>query len=169
MKPSGLALTANRRLSQVSDRARQLAALILDVLGGNRRPGDAAKALGLSVARYYVIEQRAVLGLVDACEAQPRRGPQPDLTRQIRSLEKENRHLNQAVLRQQAIVRSTQRGLGISSPKPPPTPAPGAAKGKTRRPRRPSVRALRQARRVAPTPSTTAPGQDRSPGDQRGG
>ena len=48
---------AAKRMAQTSERARQVAALVLDVLGGNRSPGDAAKAMGLSVARFYVIEQ----------------------------------------------------------------------------------------------------------------
>jgi hypothetical protein len=153
-----------------------MAALILDVLGGNRTPGDAAQAMGLSVARFYVIEQRAILGLVAACETQAPRGPSPDLQAQIRRLEIENRRLNQALLRQQAIVRSTQRGLGLTSPRPPPAAAPkgtgkaGAGRtGTGRRKRRPMVRALRQAQRVAAVPSPTAAAAAILAGDQRGG
>lgn len=166
---------ASRRLAQASERARQIAAVILDVLGGNRSPVDAARTLDLSVARYYVIEQRAILGLVSACDAQPTRGPAPDLQRQIHHLEAENRRVHQALLRQQALVRSTQRGLGIPSPKPPPPtpaaatkPGPGATKG-GRRKRRPMVRALRQAQRVAPQQSTTTTAPAIVGSDQRGG
>ncbi len=165
-------IKAARRLSQSSERARQIAALILDVLGGNRTPGDAAQAMGLSVARFYVIEQRAILGLVAACETPATRGPSPDLQVQIQRLEADNRRLNQALLRQQAIVRSTQRGLGITNPRPPPaaTVTPGAkTTGKGRRKRRPMVRALRQARRVAAVHSPSAAGAATLPGDQRGG
>jgi hypothetical protein len=167
-------VTAARRLAQVSERARQVAALILDVLGGNRTPGAAAQAMGLSVARFYVIEQRAILGLVAACETPTSRGPTPDLQVQIRRLEIENRRLNQALLRQQAIVRNTQRGLGLTSPRPPAAPPPGkagaaAAGGKGRRKRRPTVRALRQARRVAGVHSPNAASAASLPGDQRGG
>lgn len=153
-----------------------MAALILDVLGGNRTPGDAAQAMGLSVARFYVIEQRAILGLVAACETQAPRGPSPDLQAQIKRLELENRRLNQALLRQQAIVRSTQRGLGLTSPRAPPAVAPqGTGKtgagttGKGRRKRRPMVRALRQAQRVAGVPSPTAAAAAILADDQRGG
>jgi len=167
-------VTAARHLAQSSERARHMAAVILDVLGGNRSPGDAALALGLSVARYYVIEQRAILGLVAACDATPTRGPTPDLQRKIDHLEAENRRLNQTLLRQQALVRSTQRGLGIAHPKPPPAasasskPGTPAATG-GRRKRRPMVRALRQAQRVAPQQSTTTPAPPIVGSDQRGG
>lgn len=163
---------AAKRMAQTSERARQVAALVLDVLGGNRTPADAAQAMGLSVARFYVIEQRAVLGLVAACDTQSPRGPSPDLHQQIQRLEMENRRLNQALLRQQAIVRSTQRGLGLASPKPPPAaPAKTGAgtTGKSRRKRRPMVRALRQAQRVAAVHSPTTAGAVTVPSDQRGG
>ena len=165
---------AARRLAQASERARQIAAVILDVLGGNRSPVDAARTLELSVARYYVVEQRAILGLVSACDAQPTRGPSPDLQRQIHHLEAENRRVHQALLRQQALVRSTQRGLGIASPKPPPTPAASAKPGVGvtkggRRKRRPMVRALRQAQRVAPQQSTNTTAPAIVGSDQRGG
>lgn len=165
-------VTAAKRLAQTSERARQVAALVLDVLGGNRTPADAARAMALSVARFYVIEQRAILGLVAACETQSPRGPSPDLQMQIQRLETENRRLNQALLRQQAIVRSTQRGLGLTSPKPPPAApakAGAGAVGKARRKRRPMVRALRQARRVAAVHSPSAVVAVTVPSDQRGG
>jgi len=185
-KTSGMTLMVERRLGQASERAKQMAAVILDVLGGNRTPTDAGRILGLSVARYYVVEQRAILGLVDGCEPSTKRGPSPDLEQKVRLLEQENRRLNQAVLRQQAIVRSTQRGLGISAPRTE-VPASGSNKptksGKPRKARRPTIRALRQARRVEasrPSPSTPPVGSSPSAlqsvtqiatpvGDQRGG
>ena len=126
----------------------------------------------LSVARFYVIEQRAILGLVAACEPQAPSGPAPDLHLQIQRLESEKRRLNQALLRQQAIVRSTQRGLGLTSPKPPTAAtakAGSGSAGKGRRKRRPMVRALRQARRLAAAPSPATGVSVTLPGDQRGG
>jgi hypothetical protein len=166
---------AAQRLAQASERARQMAALILDVLGGNRSPAEAAQAMGLSVARFYVIEQRAIQGLVGACEPQLPRGPSPDLPAQIRRLETENRRLHQALLRQQAIVRSTQRSLGLPGPKAAPATTPagkaaaGGGGGKGRRKRRPMIRALRQAMRLADAPSPASPHPASLPGDQRGG
>ena len=43
---------AAQRLAQTSERARQMAALILDVLGGNRTPGDAAQAICMAADSY---------------------------------------------------------------------------------------------------------------------
>ena len=166
------AVKASRRLAQIPERARQMAALILDVLGGNRTPADAARAMGLSAARYYVLEQRAIHGLVSACQTEPKRGPGEDLQNRINRLERDNRGLEQALRRQQAVVRTTQRGLGVTFPRPA-TPAadPDGRGGKKRRTRRPMVRALRLAKLVAPAPalSPTAPEAGSLAGDQRGG
>ena len=52
-----------------SREARQLAAVILDVLAGSRTPQQAADTLSLSLPRYYQLEARALAGLIDACEA----------------------------------------------------------------------------------------------------
>src|SRR4051812_11952375 len=62
--------------SEASPEARRLAATILEVLPGTLRPTEAARALGLSLARYYQLELRAVAGLVAACAAR-RRGHAP--------------------------------------------------------------------------------------------
>jgi hypothetical protein len=155
------------RAAEPSERAQQVAVVVLNVLGGNQGPGDAARTLGISMAHYYLIEQRAIRGLLGACEPRLKRGPQPDHTQQVRRLEQQNQHLTQALLRQQAIVRSTHRGLGIRNPTPP-IPKVGKS-GTQRRARRPTVRALRQANRIAPKPSPNAPSPDTLAGDQRGG
>src|SRR5262245_34880168 len=59
-----------------SAEARRLAAAILEVLAGTQLPSEAARGLGLSLARYYQLELRAVAGLVAACERR-RGGPAP--------------------------------------------------------------------------------------------
>jgi len=61
-----------RRASEVADaRARTAAALILEVLAGLRTPGEAAETLGLSLPRYYHLEERAIAGLTAACAPAP--------------------------------------------------------------------------------------------------
>src|SRR5262245_54019059 len=60
--------------------ARQRAALILEVLAGNRTPLQAAQALGVSLPRYYLLETQALHGLVTACEPAAR-GPTADARR----------------------------------------------------------------------------------------
>src|SRR5262245_30685610 len=51
-----------------SAEARRLAAAILEVLAGARTPTQAAQALGLSLPRYYLLESRALHGILVACE-----------------------------------------------------------------------------------------------------
>jgi hypothetical protein len=46
--------------------------VILEVLAGMRTPTEAATVVGLSVPRYYLWEQRALEGLVRACEPRPK-------------------------------------------------------------------------------------------------
>lgn len=135
--------------SGTSSQARRQAAAILEVLAGVRRPLEAAQALGTSLPRYYQLERRALLGMLSACEPAPR-GPRIDLSRRIAALERENRRLLRECDRQQALVRSVERSLGLAqavASKPAAKgkedkPAP-AKDGKRRRKRRPSVRALK--------------------------
>jgi hypothetical protein len=140
---------------QRSREAKQRAAAILEVLAGVRTPADAAQALGVSLPRYYHLEENALAGLVAACEVQPR-GPRPDGQRRVRALEQECARWQRECARQQALVRAAQRGLGLAAP----APAPPKAAGKKRR--RPTVRALRSVARLraeeesAPTSAATA-------------
>jgi hypothetical protein len=53
--------------------ASRLAACVLEVLAGLRTPAEAAQELGVSLLRYYQLEQRALQGLVAGC-APTRRG-----------------------------------------------------------------------------------------------
>jgi hypothetical protein len=128
----------------ITREAQRLAVGILEVLAGVRTPTDAAAAMGISVPRYYLWEQRALEGLVTAC--QPRgAGKIVSSGCQIRALEKEVARLKQECVRQQALVRAAQRTIGLA---PPPAPKPatkigGKAVGKRVRKRRPAVRALK--------------------------
>ena len=157
------------------DRARLIAAVVLDVLAGNRTPGDAASALGLSVARYYVIEQQAIDGLIAGCGPRPigrQKDPAKDLTR----LSTENQRLTQALLRQQALVRAGQRSLGVAAPAKP-APSTGGPPGRGKGKRQPKVRALRAVKRLhvaasssaSPAVSTTPTPSATTPGDHGGG
>jgi hypothetical protein len=125
--------------------ARRLAAAILEVLAGARTPAEAARALGLSAARYYQLEVRALAGLVAACEDRRKgrgRGPGGELA----ALRRECEQLRRECARQQALARATRRtvGLGAASA---PAPAEG---GVRRRPRRPTARALKMAALLRP-------------------
>ena len=127
-----------------SREAQRAAAAILEVLAGVRTPTDAAAVLEIGVPRYYLWEQRAVVGLVAACEPRPL-GKTPSARHQIAVLEKEITRLKQNCARQQALVRAAQRTIGLA---PPPMPKPttkatgkagGRVAGKKPRKRRPVV------------------------------
>jgi hypothetical protein len=121
--------------------------VILEVLGGLRSAQQAAAVLEISVNHYYILERNSLAALVAACEPQPR-GKQPDPGKQLEALREELAQSRQECQRQAALVRATQRAIGL-----PPSAAPaekpkGTAGGKPgkRRRRSASVRALRAAR-----------------------
>lgn len=131
--------------------AKQRAAAILEVLAGARTPTDAAAALGTSLQRYYLLEDKALAGLLRACERQPR-GPRTDSARRCQTLERECERWRCECTRLQTLVRAAQRGIGL--PAPPPVPAKPA--GKKQRKRKPTVRALHAVARLRQEEEPTA-------------
>lgn len=136
--------------------AKRTAAVILEVLAGVRTPAGAATALGIHLPRYYLWEQRALEGLVAACEPRPR-GRVVSVDRRLASLERELTVARRDLMRHQALARTAQRALGLSAPADSSSPA--AVRGKAKRKsqeapasarskrcRRPTARALRAAR-----------------------
>lgn len=126
-----------------SPEAKKKASLILEVLGGLRSPTSAAAVLGVSVQRYYLLEVRALQGLVAALEPRQQRGPTPSPEVATRRLAAERDRLERELLRAQALLRVAQRTVGL-----PPPATPGKtgklAPGK-RGPRTPTIRARRAA------------------------
>jgi len=147
----------------VSRDAQRVAAVILEVLAGMRTPTEAAAVVGLSVPRYYLWEQRALEGLVRACEPRPK-GQVISQRHQIAVLEKEITRLRQDCARQQALVRASQRTIGLAVSPSPAAKSPvkpggkavakvaGATTGKTKRKRRPVARALKAVAALQATP-----------------
>jgi len=134
-------------LDVAAPEASRMAVVVLEVLAGMRSPQNAATALGITSPRYYQLETRALNGLVAALKPRPK-GKQPSLEGRITQLERKLEATRREAARQQALVRVTQRSLGI---KPPPTDD-GKASEKDkpgRRKRRPTVRALKAARTLA--------------------
>lgn len=125
--------------------ARRVAAAILDVLGGMRTPPQAAEELGWSLPRYYAIESRALEGFVAGCEARDRRrGVTPQ--KQAALLSAQVRRLEQQLARQQALLRVTHRTIGLAQP----------AQPKSRRRRKPTVRALKATEVLRSEPAAEA-------------
>src|SRR5438046_1137093 len=85
--------------------AKRSAALILEVLAGLRTPSEASTALGVTAMRYYVLERRALEGMVQALAPRPkgkRRRPEDALQEAGR----EKVRLEREMGRLQALVRA---------------------------------------------------------------
>jgi hypothetical protein len=151
--------TPQLRPQGFSREARQQAAAILEVLAGVRTPTEVAQQLAISLTRYYLIEGRALQGLVAACEPRPQgrvRSPASELA----ALRRECEQLRRQVARQQALLRVTERTVGLAGAAP-------AAKAdsvspKKKRQRKPKARAL-QAAAVLQEPTAPAPDKGLSP------
>lgn len=120
---------------------RKTATAILEVLGGERSPSEAAEALGVSLPRYYAIEMRALAGFFAGCEPRPL-GRRVLPEREVARLNRENERLTRDLARQQALARAAARAAGLTSQ---PSPSKAGKDGKRRKRRRPMARALRVA------------------------
>ena len=132
------------RTDAVSAEARRQAAAILEVLAGVRTPTEVAGQLAISLTRYYIIEGRALQGLVAACEPRPRgrvRSPEGELA----ALRRECEQLRRQAARQQALWRVTERTLGLAGAAATPSAKAGQKSPKKRRQRKPKARALQAA------------------------
>ena len=139
-----------------SREARQQAAAILEVLAGVRTPTEVAQQLAISLTRYYIIEGRALQGLLHACEPRPQgrvRSPASELA----TLQRECAQLRRQVARQQALLRVTERTVGLATP--PSSAKSDSATPKKQRRRKPKARAL-QAAAVLQEAATAAPSSD---------
>jgi hypothetical protein len=126
-----------------SKEARKTAAAILEVLAGVSTPSDAAESLGVSLPRYYALEGRALEGLLKECEPRPK-GPRQSPQREIARLNAEIERLEREAARTQALLRASQRTVGLPSLER--RKAKNEARGKKPRKRRPVSRALRAAK-----------------------
>ena len=119
-----------------SEGARKSAAVVLEVLAGLRSTSEGCEALGIGAMRYYVLETRALQGLVAALEPRPR-GKRVRPEDRVREIERENSRLGRELARTKALVRIAERTIGI-----PPAGGKISSQGKNRR-RRPTERARR--------------------------
>jgi hypothetical protein len=91
-----------------SREARHKASVVLEVLVGERSPGEAAQALAMSTSGYYLLEQRALDALVGACEPRPP-GRVATGESTIAVLQKRCAQLGRECARWQALARVTPR------------------------------------------------------------
>jgi hypothetical protein len=138
-------------LEDGSREARRRAAVILEVLAGQRLPSQAGEELGISLSRYYLVETKALKGLVAACEpGGGKKGRQVRPERKMELLDLEVERLKRELARHQALVRASQRAVGIGAAR---AEVKGKAQGKDgkarkRKRRRPTVRALLAVERL---------------------
>jgi hypothetical protein len=127
------------RSDGVSAEARRQAAAILEVLAGVRTLTEVAAQLAISLTRYYIIESRALQGLIAGCEPRPR-GKVRTPASELAALRRECEQLRRQAARQQALLRVTERTRGLAASAPPSTKA--EQKSRKKRPRKPKARAL---------------------------
>ncbi len=153
---------AATRAATASPQAKTTAAVVLEGLTGLRSAPDAARALGVTVVRYYTVEAQAIAGLITACEPAAS-GPAPGA-----ATEREVARLRPGAPPAGAGTRSAasgpahhpaQPGVAPVAPGPAPSGSCPRGRGKRRGARRPVVRALTVVRRLmaAQAGSVTAP------------
>lgn len=91
-------------VGRASAAARQLAAVILQVLAGELGTSEASEVLGKSPAQYYKLEVRALEGLLAGCEPRPR-GRQPNPEAELSLLQASHTRLERECARLQSLVR----------------------------------------------------------------
>lgn len=126
--------------------AKRIAAVVLEVLAGARSPQDAADALAVSLPSYYIAENRAIAGLVSACEPTARYS-QHSTEVELATMKKENERLQRDLARHQALSRVAQRTIGL----PPPS-----KDDKSKKKRSPRIRALRAVAQLRKNIATDA-------------
>jgi len=132
MKRRVVARTGARSVTG-SDQARRLGAWLLRSLSGACGPLDAARGMGVALARYYQLEARVLQAMVAALEPRPR-GRQVHSEARERKSQQERQRLERDLHRYQALYRTLQKTMGV----PPELPARAEEKagGKKRRLRR---------------------------------
>jgi len=145
-KPARKQKTSKAPDASGSLEARKTVGLLLEVLAGTLSPSDAASLLGISTPRYYMVESRALQGMLEACEPR-KRGYVRSAEKELELLQKKYEQLQRERDRYQALVRAAQRTVGIG-PQRRKMEAKKQEKKKGKRRRKPTVRALKLAERV---------------------
>lgn len=151
LNPSAPPAPPDALAAPASGDARRIASAILEVLAGMRSITDAALALGVTPARYYALEARAVGGLIAACEP---RGPGPGagagLPAELDRLRAERDRLKAEAARYQTLARISQGAFAL--PALPVVGSDGLARSGA------TGAAQRSARQVASGPAAAAGG-----------
>lgn len=142
-----------------SEEAKRQAAVVLEVMSGVRSAQEGAEVLGISSMRYYVLEERALQGMVKALEPRPkgRRERSPEDTLQL--VEKERERLKREVGRLQTLLRMVRKSVHLQEPRWNAVGAGTKASGKkARKPARRVEKILERLRPTETPPATEATG-----------
>jgi hypothetical protein len=134
--------------AQASPEARRRGLGILQVFSGMRTPTEASAALGVTLNRYYQLEGRAVVAMLKALEPLPR-GRQRTSAGEIEKLRKAKERAEREAARSLALVRASQKALGLLPP--------ARKEDGTKRARRPRVRAKALIEAIEAVPEVAAP------------
>ena len=96
--------------------ARKNACVVMEVLSGMKGPLEAADSLSISMNRYYVLEARALEGLVRAMEPRAR-GRTATSEQKVKDLTTEVARLTRDLDRSRSVLRMTERTIGLQAPK----------------------------------------------------
>ena len=120
----------SKSLSELSGspKARQLAIGILQALSGLKGTTEVCEDLGISQARYYQLEHRALSAMLASLEPRER-GRQASEGKRIETLLREKERLSRELRRYQSLARVGRRGLALA-------PARGKKAAKKKRVRR---------------------------------
>jgi hypothetical protein len=133
-----------------SERARQLAGAVLEVISGLETPLSVCRAIGVSVNRYYQLEAKALAAIVAAMEPLPR-GRVRDERAEVEALRRAKAQAERQAARNLALYRTAQKALGLAK-RPPPA---GDSKPRRRRRVRPRASTLLESLKVpAPAPGS---------------
>ena len=115
-----------------SEQARKAAAIVLESVCGLCSVEDASARLGVAVPRYYVLETRALQGLIEALEPRARGRQQTDESK-LAALTRDHARLERDVRRYQALHRAATRAIGLAPPPEKSSEAKGPKKRRMRR------------------------------------
>ena len=127
--------------------ARRMVGVILEVMAGSMTPSDAAGAMSMSIQKYYMVESRALDGMLAACEPR-KKGYVRTPEREIEALKNKQASLERECARYQALARAARRAVGLSVPKKKEAQGKEGKGKKGKRRRKPTVRALTLAKQL---------------------
>ena len=100
-----------------SEEAKRQAAVILEVMSGARSAQEGSEVLGISPVRYYVLEDRALQGIVKALEPRPKGRRMQTPEDALKAVEREREKYKREVGRLQTLLRMVRKSVHLQEPR----------------------------------------------------